>query len=100
MMHQYIREQADALAQKRLEEYQQPRKWGGYKIPRQVPSYQGPFFRGGGPDESGPNSGPGPSKKETPKQKIPTKLGVTGSAYPHSMGGHGSRGWGRNSTTK
>ena len=87
MMHQYIREQADALAQRRLEEYQQPREWGGYEIPRQVPSYQGPFFRGGGPDESGPKSGPGPSKKETPKQKISTKSGVTGSAYPHSMGG-------------
>ena len=26
MMHQYIREQADALAQKRLEEYQQPQE--------------------------------------------------------------------------
>ena len=31
--------------------------------------------------------GQGPSKKETQKQKIPTKSGVTGSAYPHSMGG-------------
>ena len=41
----------------------------------------------GGPDESGPKSGLGPSKKETPKQKIPTKSGVTGSAYLHSMGG-------------
>ena len=40
----------------------------------------------GGPDESGPKSGQGPSKKETPKQKIPTKSGVTGSAYLHSMG--------------
>ena len=29
VMHQYIREQADALAQRRLEEYQQPREWGG-----------------------------------------------------------------------
>ena len=87
MMHQYIREQADALAQRRLEEYQQPREWGGYEIPRQVPSYQGPFFRGGGPDKSGPKSGPGPSKKETQKQKISTKSEVTGSAYPHSMGG-------------
>ena len=47
VMHQYIREQADALAQRRLEEYQQPWEWGGYEIPRQVPSYQGPFFRGG-----------------------------------------------------
>ena len=40
MMHQYIREQADALAQRRLQEYQKPREWGGYEIPRQVPSYQ------------------------------------------------------------
>ena len=67
MMHQYIREQADALAQRRLGEYQQPWEWGGYEIPRQVPSYQGPFFRGGGPGESGPKSGQGPSKKETVK---------------------------------
>ena len=100
MMHQYIREQADALAQKRLGEYQQPQEWEGYEIPRQVPSYQGPLFRGGGPDKSEPKSGLGPSKKEAQKQKIPTKSGVTGSAYPHSMGGHGSRGWGRNSTTR
>ena len=46
-MHQYIREQADTLAQRRLEEYQQLREWGGYGPPRQVPSYQGPLFRGG-----------------------------------------------------
>ena len=88
MMHQYIREQADALAQRRLEEYQQPQEWGGgYEIPKQVPSYRGPFFRGGGPGESGLKYGPGPSKKETQKQKIPTKSGETGSTYPHSMGG-------------
>ena len=87
MMHQYIGEQADALAQRRLEEYQQPREWGGYEISRQVPSYQGPFFRGGGPGEGGPKSGQGPTKKETQKQKTPTNSGETGSAYPHSMGG-------------
>ena len=86
-MHQYIREQADALAQRRMGEYQQPREWEGYEIPRQVPSYQGPYFRGGGPDEEGLKSGQGPSRKETQKQKIPTKSGDTGSAYPHSMGG-------------
>ena len=86
-MHQYIREQADALAQRRMGEYQQPREWGGYEIPRQVPSYQGPYFRGGGPDERGPKSGRGPSKKETQKQKIPTKSGETGEADPRSMGG-------------
>ena len=87
MMQQYIREQADALAQRRMGEYQQLLELGGYEIPRQVPSYQGPFFRGGGPDESGPKSGQGLSKRETQKQKIPTKSGETGSAYPHSMGG-------------
>ena len=86
-MHQYIREQADALTQRRMGEYQQPREWEGYEIPRQVPSYQGPYFRGGGPDERGPKSGQGPSRKETQKQKIPTKSGETGSAYPHSTGG-------------
>ena len=86
-MHQYIREQADALAQRRMGEYQQPGEWEGYETPRQVPSYQGPYFRGGGPDEEGLKSGQGPSRKETQKQKIPTKSGETGSAYPHSMGG-------------
>ena len=39
VMHQYIREQADALAQRRLEEYQQPREWEGYEIPKQAPPY-------------------------------------------------------------
>ena len=47
VMHQYIREQADALAQRRVEEYQQLREWEGYKIPRQVPPYQRPLFGGG-----------------------------------------------------
>ena len=60
---------------------------GGYEIPRQVPSYQGPFSRGGGPGEGGPRSGQGSSKKETQTQKIPTKPGETKSAYPQSMGG-------------
>ena len=86
-MHQYIREQADALAQRRMGEYQQPREWEGYETPRQIPSYQGPYFRGGGPDEEGLKSGQGPSRKETQKQKIPTKSGEPGSAYPHSTGG-------------
>ena len=47
VMHQYIREQADAFAQRRLEEYQQPREWEGYEIPKQVQPYQGPLSRGG-----------------------------------------------------
>ena len=51
------------------------------------PLYQGPLFRGGGPGERGPMTGPGLSKKETQKQKAPTKSGMTGLAYLHSMGG-------------
>ena len=87
MMHQYIREQADALAERRLEEYQQPQEWGGYETPRQVPSYRAPFFRGGGPGEGRPKSGQEPTKKEAQKQRTPTKLGEAASAYPRSMGG-------------
>ena len=47
VMHQYIRDQADALAQRRLGEYQQPREWEEYEIPTQAPPYQGPLFRRG-----------------------------------------------------
>ena len=47
VMHQYIREQADALAQRRLEEYQQLQEWEGYGIPKQTPPHQRPLFRGG-----------------------------------------------------
>ena len=34
VMHQYIREQANTLAQKRLGEYQQMREWAGYEPPK------------------------------------------------------------------
>ena len=47
VMHQYIREQADALTQRRLEEYQHLWEGKGYETPRQTPPYQGPCFRGG-----------------------------------------------------
>ena len=46
-MQQYIREQADALAQRRMGEYRHPQEWEGYEIPRQVPPHQDPLFRGG-----------------------------------------------------
>ena len=47
VMQQYIREQADALAQRRLGEYRHPREWEGYEIPRQLLPHQDPLFRGG-----------------------------------------------------
>ena len=87
VMHQYIREQADALAQRRLEEYQHLQEWEGYEIPRQRPPYQRPLFRGGGAGKKGSIPGQGPSSQETQKQKAPTKSGITGLAYLHSMEG-------------
>ena len=65
MMHQYIREQANALARRRQEGYQRPRDWGNYETPRQGPPYQRLFSRGGGPGEGGPKSGQGLSNEET-----------------------------------
>ena len=60
---------------------------GGIRNPKAGAILPGSYFRGGGPDERGPKSGQGPSRKETQKQKIPTTSGETGSAYPHFMGG-------------
>ena len=96
-MHQYIREQADALAQRRMGEYQQSREWGKYETPRQVPSHQGPYFRGGGPDDRGLKSSQGPSETEIQKQTIPKKSGETGSVHPHSRGGMAPGGGGGSS---
>ena len=77
VMHQYIREQADALAQRRLEEYQQLREWEGYEIPKQMPPYQGPLFREGGQVKGGQCLvREGVSKQKTQKQKAPTKSGM------------------------
>ena len=47
VMHQYIREQADALVQRRLGEYQQLGEWERYEIPKQTQPHQGSLFRGG-----------------------------------------------------
>ena len=45
-MHQYIREQADALAQRRLGEYQNLQDWERYEVPRHLPSRRDPLSRG------------------------------------------------------
>ena len=68
VMHQYIREQADALAQKRLGEYQQMQERASYEPPRQVLIHQALLHRGGrltnkerhlvrNPPTKGPKSG-------------------------------------------
>ena len=62
MMHQYIREQADTLAQRRLGEYQHPLEWGGSEILRQLPPRQDPLSRGGESDNRKPIPSQGPSR--------------------------------------
>ena len=87
MMHQYIREQADTLAQRRLGEYQHPWEWGRYEIPRQLPPRQDPLSRGGESDNRRPVPSQGPSKQRIQEQRIATKSGMTGLAHQHPMGG-------------
>ena len=48
---------------------------------------RGLSLEGRGQEKKGPMPGQGPSKQETQKQKAPTKSGMTGLAYLHSMGG-------------
>ena len=71
VMHQYIREQADALAQRRLGEHQHPREWEGYEIPRQVPPHQGPLFRGGDQMTKDQNLDRGLLKRKPKTRKYP-----------------------------
>ena len=86
VMHQYIREQADTLARRRLGEYQYPREWEGYEIPRQLPPHQDPLFRGES-DDRRPIPCQGLSKQRVQEQRVATKSGMTGLAHQHSMGG-------------
>ena len=44
VLHQYIREQADALTQRRLGEYQQIQDWARHESPKQVPTKQEPLW--------------------------------------------------------
>ena len=87
VMHQYIREQADALAQRRLENTNNHRSGrgmksqGNYHLIRDRPLEEGDQMK---VDQS---LGQGPSKKETQKQKIPTKSGMTGLGHQYPMGG-------------
>ena len=87
VMQQYIREQADALAQRRLGEYQHPREWERYEIPRQLPPHQDPLSRGGESDNRRPVPSQGPSKQRIQEQRIATKSGMTGLAHQRPMGG-------------
>ena len=46
VLYQYIREQADALAELRLNEYRQLQGWTSYEFPKLIPPKEGPLQRG------------------------------------------------------
>ena len=87
MMQLYIREQADALAQRRLEEYQQPQEWGGMKSQGKCHLFEDRSLEEGDQVKVVQSLVRGLLRKKPQNRKEPTKSGETGSAYPHSMGG-------------
>ena len=87
VMQQYIREQADALAQRRLGEYQHLQDWERHEVPRQLPPPQDPLSRGGESDNRRSAPSQGLSKQGIQEQRRPTRSGTIGLAHQYSMGG-------------
>ena len=83
VLHQYIREQADALAEMRLNEYRQLQGWVSYESPRPIPPGGGPLQRGGGPHGEGAMPRHEPPIQKTQKAEGWAKTGIIGSMYPH-----------------
>ena len=67
LLHQYIWEQADALAEMRLREYRQLQGWDDYEPSKPVSPKEGPLRRGGGPHEGGPISRQEPHMQKASK---------------------------------
>ena len=87
VMQQYIREQADALAQRRLGEYQHLQDWERYEVSRQLPPPQDPLLRGGESDNRRSAPSQGPSKQGIQEQRRATRSGMIGLAHQYPMGG-------------
>ena len=99
VMHQYIREQADALAQRRMGEYQYHGSGRDMKSQGKCHPHQGPLFRGGGPDDRGPMPSQGLSKQEIQDKGTTTKSGMTGLGF-YIQWGAWLQGVGGNSTAR
>ena len=82
VLHQYIREQADALAQMRLNEYRQLQGWTSYEFSKPFPPREGPLKRGG-PHKEGIVPGHDPSAQKAQKVMGQAKSGILESLYPH-----------------
>ena len=83
MLHQYIRQQADALAEIRLNEYRQLQGWADYEPPQTAFLKDGPLRRGGGPHEGDIKQKQEPHAQKTSKVTRPARSGTIGSLYPH-----------------
>ena len=86
VLHQYIREQADALAEIRLTEYRQLQGWTSYESPKPIPPGEGPLQRG---DHLGKalSWDMSPPTQNTQKAMGQVKSGIIGSMYPHMTRG-------------
>ena len=78
-MHQYIREQADGLAEMRLNEYQQLQGWTSYESPKPITPGEGPLQRGGGPPGEGIVPGYELLSQNIQKAREQVRLGIIGS---------------------
>ena len=83
MLHQYIRQQADALAEIRLNEYRQLQGWADYEPPQPASLKDGPLRRGGGPHEGDIKQQQEPHAQKTSKVTRQARSGIIGSLYPH-----------------
>ena len=92
---QYIREQADALAEIRLNEYRQLQGWVGYEPSKPISPKEGPLRRDGAPHEEGTIPGHEPPIQKAQKAAGQIKSGIILSMYPHvasSMAPGGGKG--------
>ena len=87
MLHQYIRQQADALAEIRLNEYRQLQGWADYEPPQPVSLKGGPLRRGGGPHEGDVKQQQEPHTQKTSKVTRQVRSGIIGSLYPRLVRG-------------
>ena len=87
LLHQYIRQQADALAEIRLNEYRQLQGLTDYEPPQPVSLKGGPLRKGGGPHEGGTKQQQEPHTQKTLKETGQARSGIIGSLYPRPARG-------------
>ena len=83
LLHQYIRQQAVALAEIRLNEYRQLQGWVDYEPPQPASLKGRPLRRGGGPCEGDVKKQQESHTQKTSRVARQARSGIIGSLYPH-----------------